>query len=338
MARATHLFVCQACGTSYAKWQGKCDGCNGWNSLVEEVVASTPASGLHASPSAAHKMRRGARIEFVDLASPSESTPRWLSQNGEFDRVTGGGLVPGSAILIGGDPGIGKSTLLLQIAAKMGLSGRQVAYLSGEESIEQIRMRAQRLGYSQAPIGLAAATLLADIIQALDQPRGRGKKTLPENSALIPSPAKNQEFATDSGPDLVIIDSIQTIFSDQLDSAPGTVGQVRHCAQELIRIAKKRGFVIVLVGHVTKEGAIAGPRVLEHMVDAVLYFEGDRGHHFRILRAVKNRFGPSDEIGVFEMTGKGLEEIANPSALFLGHRNPDDGNNVSGTAIFAGME
>lgn len=329
MARATHLFVCQACGTSYPKWQGKCEGCNAWNSLVEEVVAATPTTGLHQSQAATSRARRSPRLEFVDLAAPSEVTPRWASQNGEFDRVTGGGLVPGSAILIGGDPGIGKSTLLLQIAAQMAVAGHNVAYISGEESIEQIRMRAQRLGYAKAPLGLAAATMLGDILPALDQPRPtRGKTALP----------LDREHDPQSGPDLVIIDSIQTMFSDQLDSAPGTVGQVRYCAQELIRIAKKRGFVIVLVGHVTKEGAIAGPRVLEHMVDAVLYFEGDRGHHFRILRAVKNRFGPSDEIGVFEMTGQGLAEIANPSALFLGHRSEDGLDAVSGTAIFAGME
>ncbi len=228
---------------------------------------------------------------------------------GEFDRVAGGGLVPGSALLIGGDPGIGKSTLLLQVVAGLasGKTGARCAYISGEESIGQVRMRAARLAVKDSPVTLAAATNVRDILATLD---------------------------SDGAPDIVVIDSIQTMYLDALESAPGTVSQVRASAQELIRLAKRRGITVLLVGHVTKEGTIAGPRVLEHMVDTVMYFEGERGHQFRILRAVKNRFGPTDEIGVFEMTDTGLAEVANPSALFLADRSGD----VSGAAVFAGIE
>ena len=221
--------------------------------------------------------------------------------------MLGGGLVAGSAVLLAGDPGIGKSTLLLQAAAALAKSGRRVLYVSGEEAIEQIRLRARRLGLSGASLELAAAINLRDIVATLEG----------ETQAAM-----------------VVIDSIQTMWLDSIDSAPGTVSQVRACSFELIRAAKTRQFAVVLVGHVTKEGAIAGPRVLEHMVDAVLYFEGDRGHQFRILRGVKNRFGATDEIGVFEMTERGLAEVANPSALFLAERR----GNISGSAVFAGLE
>jgi len=298
MAKATTLFVCQSCGAAHPKWAGRCDACGAWNSLVEEAGAA-PTGGRQAA-------RRGRAIAFVELDGKAEPAPRRLIGIGELDRVIGGGLVAGSALLIGGDPGIGKSTLLIQALASLAASGARVAYISGEESIDQVRLRARRLGIAKAPVELAAATSVADILPALD-----------------------------SGPaDIVVIDSIQTMYVDQLDSAPGTVAQVRASAQELIRLAKRRGFALLLVGHVTKEGTIAGPRVLEHMVDTVLYFEGDRGHQFRILRAVKNRFGPSDEIGVFEMTDAGLVEVPNPSALFLAERRGD----VSGAAVFAGME
>ena len=219
----------------------------------------------------------------------------------------GGGIVPGSVTLIGGDPGIGKSTLLIQACAKLASGHRRVVYISGEEAIDQVRMRAQRLGIADAPLELAAATSVTDIVASLDGAHG---------------------------PAFCVVDSIQTMYLDQLDSAPGTVAQVRASAQELIRVAKRRGTVMLRVGHVTKEGAIAGPRVLEHMVDTVMYFEGERGHQFRILRAVKNRFGPTDEIGVFEMTDRGLAEVPNPSALFLAERRGD----VSGAAVFAGIE
>lgn len=297
MAKSTSRYVCQECGAVSAKWAGKCDACGAWNTLVEEVVEAAPK---------AMKPGGGRRIDFVELAGQSRQTPRRITGMGEFDRVLGGGLVPGSATLIGGDPGIGKSTVLLQVVAGLSATCR-CAYVSGEEAVDQVRMRAQRLGVAAAPVGLAAATSVRDIVSSLE--------------------------AAD-GPDVVVIDSIQTMYVDALDSAPGTVAQVRASTQELIRVAKKRGIALLLVGHVTKEGAIAGPRVLEHMVDTVLYFEGERGHQFRILRGVKNRFGPTDEIGVFEMTEGGLMEVANPSALFLSDRQDD----VSGACVFAGVE
>lgn len=268
---------------------------------MEEAAPEGPPGGLSKSG------RRGARrIEFVDLQGESEPTPRLVSGIGEFDRVCGGGLVPGSALLVGGDPGIGKSTLLLQAAAALGEQAAAI-YVSGEEAVDQVRLRAKRLDLEKAPVQLAAATSVRDLVASLDRP---------------------------DAPSLVIIDSIQTMHVDALESAPGTVAQVRASAQELVRVAKRRGFCLLLVGHVTKDGVIAGPKVLEHMVDCVLTFEGERGHQFRILRATKNRFGPTDEIGVFEMTDKGLVEVANPSELFLAERH----GNVAGAAVFAGIE
>ncbi len=298
MARSTTLYTCQQCGAVQQKWGGRCEACGAWNALVEEVAAQPGPRG------------RGARarrpIAFTSLEGDLSPVARRTTGIAEFDRVTGGGLVPGSALLIGGDPGIGKSTLLLQVAAALSTKAR-CAYISGEESVDQLRLRAERLGVRAAPVLLAAETSVADIAATLDHP---------------------------SGPEVVVIDSIQTLFLEALESAPGTVAQVRASAQELIRLAKRRGFILLLVGHVTKEGMIAGPRVLEHMVDTVLYFEGERAHQFRILRAVKNRFGATDEIGVFEMTDGGLNEVANPSALFLAERERD----VSGAAVFAGVE
>ena len=300
MPKSRTLFVCQACGSSYPRWAGRCEACGEWNSIVEEATVQAAGSKLS---------RRGKRIEFAPLEGSEPEPPRRPTGIGELDRVTGGGLVRGSALLVGGDPGIGKSTLLLQAVASIasGPGAAACAYISGEEAIEQVRLRARRLGLSPAKVELAAETAVTDIVATLDRP---------------------------DPPAVVVIDSIQTMALDALDSAPGTVAQVRASAQELIRVAKRRGFVVMLVGHVTKEGVIAGPRVLEHMVDAVLYFEGDRGHQFRILRAVKNRFGPTDEIGVFEMTDRGLVEVPNPSELFLAERR----GNVSGTAVFAGIE
>jgi len=300
--RPASQYVCQECGAVHPRWSGKCDGCGAWNTLVEETQGDSAPKGLGPG-------RKGRKIEFVGLKGDNPQPPRWTANMEEFDRVTGGGLVQGSAVLVGGDPGIGKSTLLMQVAAKLA-ANHGTAYISGEEAVEQLRLRASRLGLSDAPVRLTAATNVRDIVATLDTP---------------------------GGPDLVIIDSIQTMFVDTLESAPGTVAQVRTSAQELIRLAKRRGFALILVGHVTKEGTIAGPRVLEHMVDTVLYFEGERGHQFRILRAVKNRFGPADEIGVFEMTDGGLNEITNPSALFLGDRD-DGGGREAGSAVFAGIE
>lgn len=271
--------------------------------MVEEAASSGPPKGLNDAKNRA----KSNRIEFVPLKSESErEIPRRLSHIGEFDRVVGGGLVSGSATLVGGDPGIGKSTLLLQVVCRLAAL-HKVAYISGEEAIDQVRLRAARLGLADAPCSLASETSVRDIVASVD---------------------------TKDAPDILIIDSIQTMYVDTLDSAPGTVAQVRTSAQELIRIAKKRDISLIIVGHVTKDGTIAGPRVLEHMVDTVLYLEGDRGHQFRVLRGVKNRFGPTDEIGVFEMTDKGLLEVQNPSALFLADRRDD----MSGAAVFAGLE
>jgi DNA repair protein RadA/Sms len=320
MARPQARYACQQCGSIHAKWTGRCDGCGAWNSLIEEVPREGPPKGLSTD-------RRGARpVGFVGLTGPSMLPPRRRTGIAELDRVCGGGFVPGSVILVGGDPGIGKSTLLLQAAAaiappagELGAPPASAAYITGEEAIDQVRLRAERLGVAASPVLLAAASSVRDIAASLDR---------------------------EDAPDLVVVDSIQTMYLDTLDSAPGTVSQVRGAAQELIRLAKRRGFVLVLVGHVTKEGVIAGPRVLEHMVDTVLYFEGERGHQFRILRAVKNRFGATDEIGVFEMSDRGLVEVPNPSALFLAGRatpsseSEEDGPpaHLSGSAVFAGME
>ena len=302
MGKPAKTYVCAACGGVFPKWAGRCEACGEWNTLEEQMTPASLPGGLKASPH-----RRGAKLEFVGLEGVSPPPPRVPSTIAEFDRVLGGGLVPASGVLVGGDPGIGKSTLLLQASAALGRAGRQVIYISGEESVDQIRLRAARLGLAKSPVHLAAATQLGDILASLAQ---------------FPDAA------------LVVIDSIQTMWTEGVDSAPGSVTQVRAAAFELIRAAKTQGFALMLVGHVTKEGNIAGPRVLEHMVDVVLHFEGDRGHQFRILRGIKNRFGATDEIGVFEMTSAGLSEVANPSALFLAERR----GNVSGSAVFAGLE
>lgn len=309
MAKTKSVFVCQECGTVHARWVGQCDGCSAWNSIVEEVADGPPIGGKAGARSGGRTgagRGRADRVDFVSLSGVPAHSPRLASGISEFDRVLGGGLVEGSATLIGGDPGIGKSTLLLQAVAALSKSA-PCAYVSGEEAVDQVRMRADRLGVADTLVKLASATNVADITAAMDIP---------------------------NGPRILVVDSIQTMYLDALDSAPGTVGQVRASAQELIRMAKKRGIAVLIVGHVTKEGAIAGPRVLEHMVDTVLYFEGERGHPFRILRGVKNRFGPTDEIGVFDMTEEGLMEVANPSELFLSDRQ----NGVAGAAVFAGVE
>ncbi len=300
MARATPRFVCAECGAATAKWSGRCDACGAWNSITEEVPLAAGPAGKTLGAA------RGRRTALTDLTASEPDVPRTLSGISELDRVLGGGLAPASAILVGGDPGIGKSTLLLQAAAAFAKAGSPAIYVSGEESAAQIRMRAARLGLTDAPLRLAAETNLRDIVTTLEAER----------------------------PALVIIDSIQTMWADHVDSAPGSVSQVRAAAHELVTFAKRRGVAVILVGHVTKEGQIAGPRVVEHMVDTVLYFEGERGHQFRVLRAVKNRFGPADEIGVFEMTGAGLAEVSNPSALFLSERD----NPASGSVVFAGIE
>jgi DNA repair protein RadA/Sms len=302
MAKPQKRYVCQSCGSVAHRWAGQCVECLEWNTLAEEAGATvTPFAAKH------HLQSGGRALQLVGLDSEIALPERLPTGIAELDRAMGGGFVEGSATLIGGDPGIGKSTLLLQAAARLAIAGRQVAYVSGEEAADQVRLRAQRLGLGNAPVQLAAATSVRDILTTLSQ---------------------------GTAPDLVVIDSIQTMHSDLIEGAPGTVSQVRASAQELIRFAKERGTAVVLVGHVTKDGSIAGPRVLEHMVDTVLSFEGERSHQYRILRAIKNRFGGTDEIGVFAMETQGLSEVANPSALFLTQR--DEG--VTGTTVFPALE
>ena len=299
MSRRGLSFICQNCGAGANRWQGKCEACGEWNTMVEEGAERPPGPG--------RKAPKGRLFELQPLTGEAHDAPRLPSGIAELDRVTGGGFVRGSVLLMAGDPGIGKSTLLIQATAALARAGERAVYISGEEAVAQVRLRAERLGLSDAPVELASETAVEDIIATLTQ----GKI-----------------------PRLIVIDSIQTMWTDTVDSAPGTVSQVRGAAQMLIRFAKRSGAAIILVGHVTKDGQIAGPRVVEHMVDAVLSFEGEGSHQFRILRAVKNRFGPTDEIGVFEMTGAGLREVSNPSELFLSER--DLGS--PGTAVFAGME
>jgi DNA repair protein RadA/Sms len=300
MARRAPSFICQNCGAAFGRWQGKCEACGEWNTLVEEgSTAATPMPGRPA--------RKGRLFALEPLAGEAHESPRLPCGVAEFDRVTGGGFVRGSVLLLGGDPGIGKSTLLVQVAAALARAGHRSVYISGEEAVAQVRLRAERLGLGAAAVELAAETSVEDIVATLSH---------------------------GATPRLVVVDSIQTMWTDAVDAAPGTVTQVRGAAQALIRFAKRSGAAVILVGHVTKDGQIAGPRVVEHMVDAVMSFEGEGSHQFRILRAVKNRFGPTDEIGVFEMTGAGLQEVANPSELFLSER--DLGS--PGTAVFAGIE
>ena len=297
MAKSAPQFTCTACGAVHRKWAGRCESCGAWNSIIEEAPLSAGPKSVGS---------RGKTIELTDLATETPPPPRAASGMDEFDRVLGGGLVPASAILVGGDPGIGKSTLLLQATASFARRGLRCLYISGEEAAAQVQMRAQRLGLADAPVSLGAETNLRDILTTLDASR----------------------------PHLAVIDSIQTMWLDSVESAPGSVAQVRASAHELVTFAKRRGVSVILVGHVTKDGQIAGPRVVEHMVDTVLYFEGERGHQFRILRAVKNRFGAADEIGVFEMTSDGLAQVSNPSALFLSDRDRP----APGSAVFAGIE
>jgi DNA repair protein RadA/Sms len=296
MAARAKTFVCQNCGAATARWSGRCDACGEWNSIAEEGVAA-----------AGRGSRKGRLFVIEPLKGEPLHTPRLAAGIAEFDRVTGGGLVRGSVLLLGGNPGIGKSTLLIEVAAAYARNGHRAVYISGEEAVAQVRLRAERLGLGEAAVELAAETSVEDIVATLSH----GK-----------------------APQLTVIDSIQTMWTQTVEAAPGTVTQVRGSAAELIRFAKRTGGVVILVGHVTKDGQIAGPRVVEHMVDAVMSFEGEGSQHFRILRAMKNRFGPTDEIGVFEMTGTGLREVPNPSELFLSER--DLGS--AGTAVFAGIE
>lgn len=304
-------YSCQSCGSIHFKWAGKCPDCGAWNSLVEEFAEGGASHFTRISDdkisSASSKKSSAKKVELVKLTGEAQDFPRIKTTIGELDRVLGGGLVQGSVVLIGGDPGIGKSTLLLQTAESLAKQKNHVVYVSGEESVDQVRLRAKRMGVAQDSIELAATTNVAEIINSVS-----GKKS----------------------PTIVIIDSIQTMFIEELSSAPGTVSQVRAAAGELTVFAKKNNITLLIVSHVTKDGQIAGPKVLEHMVDTVLYFEGEKDLHFRILRAVKNRFGAANEIGVFEMNDIGLSEVSNPSELFLTSYERD----TSGTAVFAGIE
>ena len=294
------VFVCSVCNNITSKWSGRCEVCDEWNSISEDNgISSGAGKGTLGNT-------RGKLIKLTGLSSESALPVRTLSGIKELDIVLGGGLVDASATLVGGDPGIGKSTLLLQAAAQFGQTGMKTLYISGEEASAQIQLRAKRLGLKAANVSLGTETNLRNILTTLKEEK----------------------------PELVIIDSIQTVWADSIDSAPGSVSQVRATAHELTSFSKRHGISVVLVGHVTKEGLIAGPRVVEHMVDTVLYFEGARGHQFRILRAVKNRFGPANEIGVFEMTGRGLNEVPNPSSLFLS----EHGEHSPGSVVFAGIE
>lgn len=302
MVKAQTLYSCNACGAIHKKWNGKCDACNEWNSLVEDNSAATTFSKIA-------KLKSGSvtsKVEFFGVEGQANLEARHATGFSELDRVFGGGIVEASATLIGGDPGIGKSTILLQLTNNLAKSGKKVAYITGEESVDQVRLRARRLQANSENIMLASATNVSEIITSLKQQK----------------------------PEIVVIDSIQTMFVDSVESAPGTVSQVRISAHELINFAKHNNCALILVGHVTKDGQIAGPKVLEHMVDTVLYFEGDSGNQFRILRAVKNRFGAANEIGVFEMRDTGLDEVTNPSAMFLSGK----AGQVSGSVIFAGIE
>ncbi|RCL03823.1 MAG: DNA repair protein [Candidatus Tokpelaia sp. JSC161] len=303
----THIkiqYICQNCGESHPRWSGQCEYCNEWNTLIEERATQRKRGNTLKK----EKISKTQTIILKDISLTSGKVTRMLSGMGELDRVTGGGFVPGSAILIGGDPGIGKSTLLIQTAAALTHKGHHVIYISGEESIRQIHLRAHRLDLAHTSILLAAETNLENIFSL---------------------------FNSLKDIDLVILDSIQTLWSHAAESSsPGTIAQVKICAQLLISFAKESGTTIILVGHVTKDGQIAGPRVVEHMVDSVLYLEGESNHQYRILRTVKNRFGATDEIGIFEMSKCGLNEVSNPSKAFLSERN----GNTPGAAVFAGMK
>ncbi|ASN03706.1 DNA repair protein RadA [Virgibacillus necropolis] len=301
MAKRKVKYVCQECGYESAKWMGKCPGCNNWNTLVEEIESSSK-NNRHASGTIANTQSKPQKITTIE----SDKEPRITTQMKEFNRVLGGGVVPGSLVLIGGDPGIGKSTLLLQISSQLADKKLPVLYISGEESAKQTKLRADRLAIKSDLLYVLAETNLYDISNQI--------------SELKPS--------------FVVIDSIQTIFREEITSAPGSVSQVRECTSELMKIAKSNGIPIFIVGHVTKEGSIAGPRILEHMVDAVLYFEGERHHTFRILRGVKNRFGSTNEMGIFEMKEEGLVEVMNPSEIFLEERS----RGAAGSTIVASME
>ncbi len=302
MAKTKIRFVCQVCGGSTAKWQGKCPDCGEWNTLIETVIQEGPPSRLQAAAFTGSS----ASVPLPLPEIPADGYERIPVGMDEISRVLGGGIVPGSVVLISGDPGIGKSTLLLQMCSLLAEAGNKVLYVSGEESAAQIKLRAQRLGIASGNLLVLAETHLESISSHIEQ----------------------------SQPQMVVVDSVQSIYSDAISSSAGSVTQVRDCSAHLLRLAKSLTFPLFLVGHVTKEGSIAGPRVLEHMVDTVLYLEGERYHSYRLLRSVKNRFGSTNEVGVFEMVDRGLSEVRNPSEAFLAERMP----NSAGSAIAVTME
>ena len=303
-------FRCQSCGASYPKWIGRCDQCQAWNTIIQEL------SNHDLTKSSLSLTNPLQTIVLNEMGGTLSSINRIYCGLGEFDRVCGGGVTAGACIVLGGDPGIGKSTMTLQVAGLLSYH-HCVWYISGEESCDQVYQRACRLGLGEAGLRLASHTQIESIITALDQ----GSKDF-KDPAAGPNPV------------CVVIDSIQTMYTSCIDAAPGTVSQVRYCALELVRVAKAKGIILILVGHVTKEGNLAGPRILEHMVDTVLYFEGDRQHDFRLLRCVKNRYGSTDEVGVFVMRANGLEEVTNPSSLFLSPTK----ESMTGSCVFAGIE
>ena len=300
------IFVCQNCGSERPKWEGQCRDCGAWNSLVEETVAKAPKGARSWTVGPSSDERLVSQAIALDSAIEVKNAERWSTGMKELNRVLGGGLVRGSYILLGGDPGIGKSTLLMQMAGQLAREDHRVLYVSGEESVEQTALRAQRLGVQTAQVKVASDSRLTNIL----------------------------ELVASENPEVLIVDSIQTIYLDEIASAPGTVSQVRECAGRLMAVAKSRNIAIFLVGHITKDGSIAGPKTLEHMVDTVLSFEGDANYQFRLLRAQKNRFGPTNELGVFQMNGQGLEEVDNPSEMFLAER----GKSLIGSTVFAAVE
>jgi DNA repair protein RadA/Sms len=302
MAKKKTKFMCQECGYESPKWMGKCPGCNAWNKMVEELEPQKSSRRLTYTTTLSTEASKPQRITSVE----TKNEARIPTKFSEFNRVLGGGIVQGSLVLIGGDPGIGKSTILLQVSSQVAEANHRVLYISGEESPKQIKLRAERLGVESDNLYVLSETDLQYITRYIEE----------------------------VNPDLVIIDSIQTIYLSEVTSAPGSVSQVRECTAELMKLAKTKGIPIFIVGHVTKEGSIAGPRMLEHMVDAVLYFEGERHHTYRILRAVKNRFGSTNEMGIFEMKELGLEEVLNPSEIFLEERPVG----VAGSTVVASME
>ncbi|MBA5713038.1 DNA repair protein RadA [Bacillus velezensis] len=302
MAKSKTKFICHSCGYESAKWMGKCPGCGAWNTMVEETIKKAPANRRAAFSHSVQTVQKPSPITSIETSEE----PRVQTKLEEFNRVLGGGVVKGSLVLIGGDPGIGKSTLLLQVSAQLADTAGSVLYISGEESVKQTKLRADRLGINSQMLHVLSETDMEYISSAIQEMK----------------------------PAFVVVDSIQTVYQSDITSAPGSVSQVRECTAELMKIAKTNGIPIFIVGHVTKEGSIAGPRLLEHMVNTVLYFEGERHHTFRILRAVKNRFGSTNEMGIFEMREEGLTEVLNPSEIFLEERSAG----ASGSSIVASME